>query len=415
MSANVVQEKIMANSQRFQDRISENPNRRKLNIISQTPNTIIADIERADTVIGNQTGTPINAEMLNGWDTTVKNAESTAVEARTTANNAKSTADQALAVANNSIEDAAFAREQGTLLQAIATGFTESPDCSQANNIGVAQVELVAASNGQKKFAFKNIKGKNGDSVFVRYSYDKQSMSEEPSENSTYIGFYYGEVASSNASDYKWTRIWGTDVISLSEYKAMVTSGQVKEDQLYFIEGNVGDGIVVVKDASDVVYSNAASGLNSTNVQAAIDELKSREFSKSYNDLHDCPTIPNLSTITLSSLAEKSYNSLTDKPTIPTNASFTLAGLSEKSYTNLTDKPFIPTNDSFTLAGLSEKSYNSLTDKPQIPTVNFSTIASAMGLTNEQLTQLVELAKTINVSGDINKIVSFNNSTLNIQ
>lgn len=55
----------MANSQRFQDRISENPNRRKLNIISQTPNTIIADIERADTVIGNQTGTPINAPKVS--------------------------------------------------------------------------------------------------------------------------------------------------------------------------------------------------------------------------------------------------------------------------------------------------------------------------------------------------------------
>ena len=41
-----------------------------------------------------------------------------------------------------------------------------------------------------------------------------------------------------------------------------------------------------------------------------------------------------------------SYNDLTDKPTIPTNSDFTLDGLGEKSYNNLTDKPSIPSNTS---------------------------------------------------------------------
>lgn len=48
-----------------------------------------------------------------------------------------------------------------------------------------------------------------------------------------------------------------------------------------------------------------------------------------------------------------SYNDLTDKPTIPTNNDFTLNGLSEKSYNNLTDKPTIP--EPYTLPTASDE------------------------------------------------------------
>ena len=47
----------------FKDRISANPNRRKLKIISQQSDEILADIEYAE--VATQDGTPLNAENLN--------------------------------------------------------------------------------------------------------------------------------------------------------------------------------------------------------------------------------------------------------------------------------------------------------------------------------------------------------------
>lgn len=51
------------NLEEIKDRMSTNPNRKKIKIISQTPNEIIADIERADSP--SQTGTPINSNLIN--------------------------------------------------------------------------------------------------------------------------------------------------------------------------------------------------------------------------------------------------------------------------------------------------------------------------------------------------------------
>lgn len=430
----------MASTERFQDRVSENPNRRKLNIISQTPNTIIADIERADTVVGDNVGTPISAAILNEWDSTVAEAKKDSASALVLANSANTTSEEALRVAQQSVDDATEAKNQCDGIKAIADGLIESPDCSQANNSGTAQVALVEASNGQKKFSFRNIKGEKGEGTFIRYSNDKVTMTDVPMDNSLFMGIYCGVNASNNAADYKWMRIWGTEIISLDEYKEKVTNGTVEEEQLYFIKGEAGETMVAIKNATDVVYDNTTSRLNANNVQDAIDELKSNQFSgvfsdltgvpellkaedialadlgeRSYNSLTDKPDIPTNGSFTLAGLGEKSYNSLTDRPSIPLNSSFTLAGLGEKSYNSLTNKPVIPTNESFTLAGLSEKSYNSLTDKPEIPVMSRGTIAAALGLTEEQITQLVELAKITTLSGETSKELSFNVTSLNIQ
>lgn len=47
----------------FKDRVSTYPNRRKLKIISQVGNDMVADIEFADEAT--QQGTPINATTMN--------------------------------------------------------------------------------------------------------------------------------------------------------------------------------------------------------------------------------------------------------------------------------------------------------------------------------------------------------------
>lgn len=77
----------------FKDRISENPNRRKIKIVSQTADEIIADIEYADNA--SQEGTPVNAAKLNEIRTAVTNAENNSSQALTTASGASATAGDA--------------------------------------------------------------------------------------------------------------------------------------------------------------------------------------------------------------------------------------------------------------------------------------------------------------------------------
>ena len=54
-------------------------------------------------------------------------------------------------------------------------------------------------------------------------------------------------------------RIWGTEIISLDEYKEKVTNGTVEEEQLYFVKGEAGETMVAIKNATEVVYDNTTS------------------------------------------------------------------------------------------------------------------------------------------------------------
>ena len=78
----------------FQDRTGTNLNRKKITIISQTPNEIIADIERAD----NPTieGTPINASVFNAFQQSIDNASNNATNALGIANSANTNATNAV-------------------------------------------------------------------------------------------------------------------------------------------------------------------------------------------------------------------------------------------------------------------------------------------------------------------------------
>lgn len=87
------------------------PNRRRIKIVSQTADEIIADVEYADNATEN--GTPINAEKMNKIRTAVINAENnssqaltTASIANTTAGNADEKADQALTNSQNAVTTA---------------------------------------------------------------------------------------------------------------------------------------------------------------------------------------------------------------------------------------------------------------------------------------------------------------------
>lgn len=72
----------------FTNRTGQNLNRKKIIIINQTPNEIIADIERADTVT--EEGTPINATIFNKFQEEINSANLKSEEARTKSNDTSS-------------------------------------------------------------------------------------------------------------------------------------------------------------------------------------------------------------------------------------------------------------------------------------------------------------------------------------
>ncbi len=77
----------------FEDRVSSTPNRKILKIVSQSADTIIADIENADTP--EKVGTPLNAELLNKFKRTVVDSEKNSKDALLQASEALTTAEAA--------------------------------------------------------------------------------------------------------------------------------------------------------------------------------------------------------------------------------------------------------------------------------------------------------------------------------
>lgn len=174
-------------------------------------------------------------------------------------------------------------------------------------------------------------------------------------------------------------------VMTEAEFSEAYLAGTLQDDKLYLIEGETGT-VNFVSTADHIVYNNANSGLTATNLQGAVDEINSKLFSGSYNDLTNKPT-----------LFSGSYNDLTDKPT-----------LFSGSYDDLTDKPTLFSgsyNDLTDKPNLFSGSYNDLTDKPAALTQ--TDILTLLNLTEEQLTKLIALLNKLTVD---TTSVKFNNT-----
>lgn len=115
-----------------------------------------------------------------------------------------------------------------------------------------------------------------------------------------------------------------TVVMTEAEFSQAYLAGTLQDDKLYLIEGETGT-VNFVSTADHIVYNNANSGLTATNLQGAVDEINSKIFSGSYNDLTNKPT-----------LFSGSYNDLTDKPPELTQTDIlTLLNLTEGQLTKL--------------------------------------------------------------------------------
>lgn len=134
-------------------------------------------------------------------------------------------------------------------------GFGNITASAVALELGSApQVSVVANGDNEAKnltFEFglpKGVKGDVGDSIFVRYSFDKISLTEQPTENTRYIGFYTGSTVSDNPSDYKWTHLWGAKSISMQDYSSLLVENRIDAERIYFVEGAREDGVNLTID-----------------------------------------------------------------------------------------------------------------------------------------------------------------------
>lgn len=112
--------------------------------------------------------------------------------------------------------------------------------------------------------------------------------------------------------DVAWTSINTSEptVITEAAYAEALAAGTIENDKLYYIQGTSDDTLNVSQTAEGTSYSNTSSGLTATNVQDAIDELKENEFSGSYNDLMDKPTLDVASIATALGLTTAQLNNL---------------------------------------------------------------------------------------------------------
>lgn len=123
----------------FIDRESQFPNRRKITILQQNANEIIADITFADNPLPNKSGTKINAAILKDFQDGINEANSTSQQAKNAADAANETSADALkiagettTIASNAVTTANQAKEAATT--ATGTADTASSTATRAEN-----------------------------------------------------------------------------------------------------------------------------------------------------------------------------------------------------------------------------------------------------------------------------------------
>lgn len=89
------------------------------------------------------------------------------------------------------------------------------PDISEVSTEGTPSVSIVdnpdAGIDGAKKFKFSHLKGDKGNPVWVRYAQNNAGlgMTDTPTQDTKYIGFYVGSAASEQGSAYTWSKYVG--------------------------------------------------------------------------------------------------------------------------------------------------------------------------------------------------------------
>ena len=178
----------------FQNRQGTNLNRKRLRIVSQTAEEIIADVERAD----NPTveGTPIDASTMNQLQSEIDTANSNASSAVSTANSAASTANTASQNASAAV----------TTANAAASDAASAVTTANAANTKALYVESQLADRGA------TIKFNGVSQAEVNFTSDPQTQINNRIQYSELLNLVYpvGSIYISTSSTNPGTLFGGT-------------------------------------------------------------------------------------------------------------------------------------------------------------------------------------------------------------
>ena len=141
----------------FINRDSQYPNRRRLEIISQSPNEIIADIYREEGEIY-ISGTSIDKDTFNNWDSRIRNNETLCDSSNQTANNSLTKAQDAMNIAEGALSTSQTALEKSDM--AIDTA---ADALSTANNAKTESLNAFTTANE----ALTHVVGGLGTKIYV--------------------------------------------------------------------------------------------------------------------------------------------------------------------------------------------------------------------------------------------------------
>lgn len=169
----------------FENRQGTNLNRKKIKIVSQTANEIIADIERADNATVE--GTPIDAGVFNAFQSEINSANTNASSALSAATQASTDASNALTAATTASDNSSLAVQQSSLALQTANRVENSlADRGASIKIGgVAQIEVEFDENPQTQL---NNKVNTSDLVNLVYPVGSIYISVNATNPANFLG-----------------------------------------------------------------------------------------------------------------------------------------------------------------------------------------------------------------------------------
>ena len=226
-------------------------------------------------------------------------------------------------------------------------GFSPTITENADNTDKIYKLDITTADS---TFTTPNLKGADGqggtggDSSVTLTQEEYEALTEEQKLN----GLYY---------IYDTKRIYKNGVqygasepipLTMTEYKALKEAGAIDEQQEYLIEA---DEQGILFDAEDIEYNNAASGIQATTVQEAIDKIAKNSGSGEKNVQSDW-----------NETDDTADEFIKNKPTIPD-----ITGLATETYVDNKVADYTKTVDLADVA--TSGSYNDLTNKPSINNV----------------------------------------------
>ena len=215
----------------FQDRQGSNLNRKKIKIISQAGDEIIADIERADSPTVE--GTKLNAAVMNQFQKEID-------DANTKSNSAVNTANTASTNANNAVTTANDAKTKATTALTNSNNAVETANAASTSASSAVNTADNASSNASSALTTANEAKSSANSAVTTANEAKTSA------NSAVTTANSATTTANNASTTANRADTNESTALSNSQSAVATANEAKEKALE-VEGKLADRGATIK------------------------------------------------------------------------------------------------------------------------------------------------------------------------